>query len=140
MRAEAVLDTNVLLYAASKDPADEKKAAIGLELLATVDFGVPLQVLQEFYHNARIKARLAIEADHCERILAALGQRPIVVTDMELFADARRLCQRYQLRYWDAAVVAGCKRLGASVLYSEDLGDGQIYDGVQVLNPFKNLD
>lgn len=39
MRVEAVLDTNVLLYAASKDLADQKKARIGLGLLAETDFG-----------------------------------------------------------------------------------------------------
>lgn len=136
MGVEAVLDTNVLLYAASKDPADGAKAAVGLRLLGTVEFGLPLQVVQEFFHNARVKARLAIDGDHCDRMIAALLRRPVVVTDVELFADARRLCRRHQLRYWDAAIVAACRRLGAPVLYSEDLGHGQEYDGVRVVNPF----
>ena len=137
MSVDAVLDTNVLLYAASKDPADRPKAAVGLHLLGTVNLGVPLQVVQEFFHNARIKARLAIDAEHGDRMVAALLQRPVVMTDVDLFAEARRLCRRYQIRYWDAAVLAACKRLGAATLYSEDLGDGQDYDGVKVVNPFK---
>jgi len=137
MRVEAALDTNILLYAASKDPADRAKSAIALELVRTVEFGLALQVVQEFFHNARIKARLAIEPDHCDRMVAALLQRPVAITDVELFSAARRLCRRYQLRYWDAAVVAATQRLGAATLYSEDLTDGQEYDGVRVINPFK---
>jgi len=140
MSVEAVLDANVLLYAASKDPADQGKAAVALDLLGTVNFGVPLQVLQEFYHNARVKARLAIDAAHCERMVIALLERPVAVTDVDLFAQARRLCGRYRLRYWDAAVLAATKRLGAARLYSEDLNDGQDYDGVRVINPFKGVD
>jgi len=140
MSVEAVLDTNVLLYAASKAPADRAKAAVGLRLLQTVDFGVPLQVVQEFFHNARIKARLAIDADYCDQMVSALLQRPVVTTDVDLFAEARRLCRRHHLRYWDAAVLAATKRLGATILYSEDLSDGQDYNGVKVINPFKGLD
>lgn len=140
MSVEAVLDANILLYAASKDPADQAKAAIGLRLLGTVDFGVPLQVVQEFFHNARVKARLGIEVEHCDQMIAALLKRPVVTTDLEVFAEARRLCRRYQIGYWDAAVVAATKRLGATTLYSEDLGDGQEYDGVRVVNPFTAVD
>ena len=56
MSVEAVLDSNIILYAASKDPRDEAKAKVALSLLASVNFGVPLQVAQEFFHNARVKA------------------------------------------------------------------------------------
>ncbi|HXP62603.1 MAG TPA: PIN domain-containing protein [Dongiaceae bacterium] len=136
MTVEAVLDANVLLYAASKDPADRAKAQIALRLLATTDFGLPLQAVQEFFHNARVKARLAIDADHCDRMVAALLQRPVAVTDLRLFAHARRVCRRYQLRYWDAAILAAAKELGAQTLYSEDLSHGQTYEGVRVVNPF----
>lgn len=37
------------------------------------------------------------------------------------------------------AVVAGARQLGAPILYSEDLGEGQDYAGVTVVNPFRNL-
>lgn len=136
MSVEAFLDSNVLLYAASKDPVDAAKAARARELIAGTRFGVSLQVAQEFYHNARIKARLAITPAQAEKIIALLLARPLVLTDAELFAHARRLCDRYQLRYWDAAIVAAASRLGAPVLYSEDLSDGQTYDGVKAVNPF----
>jgi predicted nucleic acid-binding protein len=140
MSVEAVLDSNILLYAASKDPRDSAKAKVALSLLASVDFGVPLQVAQEFFHNARVKARLAIDPRHCDRMMDALLQRPLLATDTELFAAARHLCRRYRIGYWDAAVLAACERWGAAVLYSEDLNHGQIYGGVRVVNPFRGAD
>jgi predicted nucleic acid-binding protein len=53
MSVSCVLDANVLLYAASKDPTDAAKAAVGLELMAREEFGTSLQIIQEFFHNAR---------------------------------------------------------------------------------------
>lgn len=136
MSVEAFLDSNILLYAASKDPADAAKSARSARLIAETNFGVSLQVAQEFYHNARLKARLAITAAQAETIVGLLLARPFVVTDADLFAHARQLCERYQLGYWDAAIVAAAVRLQAPVLYSEDLSDGQQFDGVRVVNPF----
>jgi len=136
MSVEAFLDSNILLYAASKDPADAAKSTRAAELIADTHFGVSLQVAQEFYHNARIKARLAITPAQAEGILGLLLARPLVVTDAALFAQARALCDRYQLRYWDAAIIAAALRMRAPVLYSEDLSHGQHYDSVCVINPF----
>ena len=60
MIVECFLDTNVLLYAASNAPDDALRRQIALQLLAKSDFGVSIQLLQEFYHNCRVKARLRI--------------------------------------------------------------------------------
>ncbi len=136
MSVEAFFDSNILLYAASKDPAESAKSVRAAHLITETNFGISLQVAQEFYHNARIKARLAISAGQVETIIHLLLSRPFVVTDAALFASARQLCERYQLRYWDAAIVAAAMRLRAPVLYSEDLSDGQLYGGVRVINPF----
>jgi len=136
MNVEAFLDSNIPLYAASKDPADAAKSARAASLMLDTSFGISLQVAQEFYHNARIKARLGISADQAETIIRLLLARPCVTTDADLFAHARQLCERYQLRYWDAAILAAAARLRAPVVYSEDLSHGQVYDGIRVVNPF----
>ncbi len=41
--------------------------------------------------------------------------------------------------YWDAAILAAGAQLGCPVVYSEDLSDGQDYDGVRVENPFRDI-
>lgn len=137
MSVDAFFDSNIFLYAASKDPSDALKSRRAARLIEETHFGISIQVAQEFYHNARIKARLAINAEQAESIIALLMARPLVLTDADLFARARQICERYQLSYWDAAIVAAAVRLGAPVLYSEDLSHGQDYGGVRVINPFQ---
>ena len=42
---------------------------------------------------------------------------------------------RYKTSFWDALIVQAADTAGASVLYSEDLADGQRYGAVRVVNP-----
>ena len=51
-----LVDTNVLLYAASILPEEEAKRLRARELLAERDLAVSVQVLQEFYHQATGRA------------------------------------------------------------------------------------
>jgi predicted nucleic acid-binding protein len=48
--------------------------------------------------------------------------------------DAR---QRFQLSYWDAAIIEAARVMGCTEVLSEDLTDGQDYAGVRVSNPFR---
>jgi predicted nucleic acid-binding protein len=45
--------------------------------------------------------------------------------------------QRFQLSYWDCAIIEASRALGCIEVLSEDLGDGQDYAGVRVTNPFR---
>jgi predicted nucleic acid-binding protein len=53
-----------------------------------------------------------------------------------LFRAAVDIQQRFQLSYWDAAILAAAKQMGCRTVYSEDMNAGQNYDGVTVINPF----
>ncbi len=46
--------------------------------------------------------------------------------------------RRFQIHYYDAAIVAAAERLGAEILYTEDLNHGQRYGTVLVQNPFRD--
>jgi predicted nucleic acid-binding protein len=130
------LDSNVLVYAFSKSPRDTAKTRIAREWINREDWGVSVQILQEFYVNAvRTPQELGHE-DALAMIEEIAGSRPVVAIDVPLMRHALQLKSRYRIAYWDAAVVAGARRLGASVLVSEDLAHGQDYAGVRVLNPF----
>ncbi len=130
------LDTNVLLYAFSKAPRDAAKAHIDRDWISREDWGVPVQVLQEFYVNA-VRAPGALSHDDALAMIEEIASsRPVAATDLPLLRHALQLKDRYGIAYWDAAVVAGARRLGASVLVTEDLSDGQNYGGVRVVNPF----
>lgn len=95
-----------------------------------------VQVLQEFYVNA-VRAPHALgHADALAMVEEIAASRPVGVVDMPLMRHALQLKSRFGIAYWDAAVIAGARRLGASILVSEDLADGQDYGGVRVLDPF----
>jgi hypothetical protein len=53
--------------------------------------------------------------------------------------DALSMAQRWQISYFDAQIVAAARRLGCATMYTEDLNNGQVYDGVRVVNPFAGL-
>lgn len=132
------LDTNVLVYAFSKAPRDAAKARIAREWIAREDWGVTVQVLQEFYVNAIRTPHELSHDDALAMIEEIADSRPVGVVDLPLLRHALQLKNRYRIAYWDAAVIAGARRLGASVLVSEDLAHGQDYGGVRVFNPFSH--
>ena len=140
MKADVFLDSNVLLYAAADVKQEAAKKEAALRLIADTDFGTSVQVLGEFYDNARRKAKLAIGPERMREVLRLLKSRPLVEGSVGVFDRAVALAERYGIRYYDAAIVAAARELGARTLYSEDLSDGQEYDGVEVVNPFRGLD
>ena len=43
-----------------------------------------------------------------------------------------------RLSYWDSLIVETALSAGADVLFTEDLQDGQIIEGLRVVNPFRD--
>ena len=43
---------------------------------------------------------------------------------------------RFGLSYWDSTIIEAARAMGCQELLSEDLCDGQDYEGVSVVNPF----
>jgi len=136
MTAKVFLDTNVLLYSVSADESEAGKRVQARQVLARSDWGLSVQVLQEFYVNVVRPPRCAMTHLQAVATISELLRRPTIPTDKALLVEALRLKDRFQISYWDAAIVAAARALGAGVLYSEDLNHGQDYDGVRVVNPF----
>ena len=134
---ECFLDTNILLYAASRNPADLAKKKIAIELMAQKQFALSAQVLAEFYTIATKKADFGMAADRALEWIENLEEFPCLAVDAGLVKTAAEASARYRISYWDGAILAAARAIGAPVLYSEDLNHGQNYDGVQVTNPFK---
>ncbi|MBI2966006.1 MAG: hypothetical protein HYY34_07370 [Chloroflexi bacterium] len=61
--------------------------------------------------------------------------REIVVNTGESILNALEIEDRYQIGCWDALVIHAAEISGATVVYSEDLSDGQSYGAVRVVNP-----
>ena len=130
--ARVFLDTNVLLYAfVSTDPRQGR----ALELLLTGGV-VSVQVLNEFVSAARSK--LKMDAAELDRSLAVVRSLCPSVLDSTV-ADheaAFALSRNGGLHIYDATIVASAVRAGCKTLWTEDMQDGRVIDGVTIRNPF----
>jgi predicted nucleic acid-binding protein len=133
-RIDCFLDTNVLIYAASERNRDPRRSPIARRLVLATFFGVSGQSLAEFVAVARKRALLADAS--LDRWLVFLGTCPLVPVDEAYVRAGLDLARRYQLSYYDAALLAAAERLGAPVFYTEDLNHDQLYGSVRAVNPF----
>lgn len=105
-------DTSILLYAISRDPAEQGRARRpGWQDPVTRQQAVRL--VESF-------RRLPVQGITSAILMAALDTR-----------------QRFQLSCRDSAVTGASRATGCAEVLSEDLGDGQDYAGVRVTDPFR---
>lgn len=136
MSVESFVDTNVLIYAAAGRVDESEKYEAAWAVLDEAKFGLSGQVLAEFYVNVLKKPRVPLQPLEAARWVDKLSTVPVVGVDANLVREAIRHSVRYQISYWDAALIAAAERLDAPVLYTEDLNHGQTYGSVRVVNPF----
>lgn len=140
MNAEVFVDTNILLYAIDDDPASAAKRELARKLLLSERWGWSVQVAAEFFVNATSAKRpFKLAAVDAAALVETWFTLPTAELTPALVRAAFGLHQRYQLSYWDAAILAAAKSMGCRVVFSEDLNPGQVYDGVTVLNPFTGV-
>ncbi len=132
------VDTNVLLYAISRDPAEQDKAKRANDILADRDLALSVQALQEFYGQATRASRPdAITHHQAVRLIESFRRFPVQDVTSAIMVATLDLRQRFQLSYWDAAIIEASRAIGCPEVLSEDLNDGQDYAGVRVTNPFR---
>lgn len=138
MTGRRFIDTNVAVYAYDASAGDKQTTAqqVLREAAAAGEGVISVQVLGEFFH-ATVTRKNLLTVDKARIALAALRHLEVVGIDEKAVDQALDFHERFQLRYWDALIVATAKLNGCVSVLSEDLNDGQDYDGVIVVNPFK---
>jgi predicted nucleic acid-binding protein len=132
------VDTNVLLYAVSTAAVEAAKKARALAILDRTDVALSVQVLQEFYVQATRPSRNGrLTHSQAERLVQAWLRFPVGEISVTLMERAMASSARYRVSYWDAMILESARVLGCGTVLSEDLSDGQDYDGVRVVNPFR---
>ena len=61
---------------------------------------------------------------------------PVAMPSINMVPISLGLTSRHSLSHWDSLLIAACIEANVDTLYSEDLGDGEQYDTVNVVNPF----
>lgn len=140
MTGKRFIDTNVVVYA--YDSSAGTKQAAAQQVLREAAVGregvISVQVLGEFFHATVTRKRL-LTSDRARVAIAALRHLEVASLHETTVEAALDLHDRFQLRYWDALIVATAKLSGCTRVLSEDLNAGQDYDGVTVVNPFTVL-
>lgn len=135
------VDTNILLYAISKDPREQRKTDISIAILEAPvgELALSVQVLQEFFVQAtRVSREGALPHRLAEEYIDHWQAFEVQDNTLDLFRAAVASCRRFRLSYWDAAIIEAARIAGCDTVLSEDLSDGQSYDGVRVRNPFRS--
>lgn len=136
MSVEAFLDTNILVYAAAGGEGEDVKRQQALRLIADYNFGLSAQVLQEFYVTVVRKIDEPLRPVEALEWIEQLEVFPCQPIEPSLIKIGVEISQRYQISYWDGAVIAAAEALGAETLFTEDLSHDQKYGSVRVVNPF----
>ena len=135
------LDSNVLVYA--YDPTQEvkwKRARTLLEDLGPSREGIiSVQVLQEFFRVVTQKVPLPLSIREARAIVEDLAKWPCHRPESADVLGAIDLREELKISFWDAMIVHSARQMGCSVLWTEDLNDGQRYAGVLVRDPFADL-
>ena len=129
--AESFFDTNVLLYLLSKDSAKADRA----EALLAAGGVINVQVLNEFVSVASRK--LAMPIPEIREILSTIRTVCIVnPLDIETHELGLDLVERYGFSIYGGLLVAAALHARCTVLYTEDLQQGQVINQMVIRNPF----
>ena len=134
MNARAFFDTHVFVYALVQDDPRSDEA----EKLIAEGGTVSVQVLNEFAAVVRRKIKMPWdEVRFAIENIKVLCPNPLPIT-MHTHQDALAIAEKYGFKIYDALVVASAMQARCSILYSEDMQDGQVIDErLTIRNPFR---
>jgi predicted nucleic acid-binding protein len=132
------VDTNILLYSVSLRLEEAQKAEIAVAILGRDDLCLSVQVLQEFYVQATRPSKPdALSHRDAVAFISKWVRFPVQEMTLALMQTAFSTKARWQISYWDAAIIEAARISGCDEVLSEDLNHGQDYGGVRVTNPFR---
>ena len=130
------LDTNILAYIFdSRDIATKAKAKeLFSQLVIENNCMISTQVLQELF-NVMTK-KLKYSKEDAQKIITSLlnlNVHQVSTTDIQM---AMKISSESQFTIYDSLIIAAAKAGNCTTVYSEDLNDGQVVEGVKIVNPF----
>lgn len=126
-------DTNVLVYLVSSDPfrIARSRAVIGNTSVVSV------QVFNEFTAVMR-GGRVNATWRQIDTVLAGVrASHRVVPVDLATHDRAFHYARRFRFRIYDACVVAAAVLAGCTTLWSADMHDGMVIDGLTIRNPYR---
>ena len=141
MNDRVFIDTNILVYASIEDKihADKRKEAVNLIQEAEHEIVISTQVINEYYV---ILLKNAVKDEYIqERILEVIENAVVVNITFKTIQFAWEIRDKYKYSYWDSLIISSALEGNCSVLFTEDMHDGQIIEGgLKIENPFQSYE
>ena len=136
-KTKVFFDSNILVYFA--DGADPQKQLIAENLIKNAvinDNGViSTQSLQEFF-AATTRKLLCTKEKAKEYVENFSDSFTVEQVSVPLILKAINISIKNKFSFWDSLILSAAIQSGCIICYSEDLSNGQIIEGVKIVNPF----
>lgn len=139
MSDNAFLDTNIIVYAFDRSNRAKNAAALDLvdRFFTEPGWRISTQVIQEFCNVALRKMNPPLSINDIDQFITNFSPEQVVTIDTGMIRKSLEIMNLFRLSLWDSLIVSAAQFSGCSILYSEDLSDGQCIDGLRIINPFK---
>lgn len=141
MSARFFLDTNILVY--TFDPLHTDKCEIARRLVEEgLETGlgcISSQVVQEFLNLSMRKFTSPMSVESAKNYLhSVLIPLCGVYVNAALYEETLDIQQRWRYSFYDSLIIAAALKTDCSILFTEDLQDGQEIRGLKLRNPFRS--
>jgi predicted nucleic acid-binding protein len=132
MPSDLAFDTNVLVYWAAQDPVKAPRS----EQIVLDGAMLSVQVLNEFCRVALSKLKKPLPEVRLILDTVRLTNTIVPIT-LSVHERGLKILQRYRLAVFDSMIVAAALDAGCTTLWSEDMHDGLVIDGLTIRNPYR---
>lgn len=133
------LDTNIFVCCFDINHQDKKARSLSLisDALLTGNGIISTQVIQEFINVATHKFTPPLKTEDANIfLLKVLYPLCEVFLDLDLYQSALDITQKTHYAFYDSLILASASQANCSILYTEDLRDGDKVKQVHVINPY----
>lgn len=134
--SNVAIDTNILLYAL--DDFYPEKQDISIQIIADSPLFCS-QSVSEFINVCLRKWKFS-KSKVAEILKTYLQQGIYVPVSEQMIVRSVDIMNKYDFQLFDSIIISSALESGCSLLYSEDMNDGQIIEEqLKIVNPFKIL-
>ena len=138
MKDKYFIDTNIFVYSVLIEPNDTAKRTISLNLLDSFDkeeLFISVQVLSEIF-AALSKHKIGDEII-IEKLNHLIEEVNTTNINLVTIKSCWEIKKKYKYSYWDSLIIASALESNCSILFTEDLANGQNIDKkLKIVNPF----
>ncbi len=135
MKDNCFIDTNIVVYCYTNDEPKKREKAISV--CAEVNTYLSTQVLTELSNT--LKKKFKVDWKDVELVISEISSGfQIFVNQPNTIEKACQIADKYNYSFYDSLIIAAALASNCSILYSEDMQNGQIVENIlTIVNPFR---